>query len=390
MTLLIPYDGKPDRSVGFNFGETEGELEVPVRSFRDAVTRFESACKRAGYSPYFLDSVHLRDAKQYNLINSVEDAAGHDKFHSMTSFIYTDIGRRDIRFVSERLAIHANCCNYSERLDAKALARAGYGLSGCIITQFFLNGEVFHNDAEDPTRSWKMDIDLFDYTAEKFIKGICFSEFEPPGEAYQTSFINHCRFSDVDLCPQGVETKGWLWKLDDPYRVDCGDSDTDGFDDEYSFRRYLTTSFAGKLEDRREWKLAEELSGHLSRISNDNGKNASWFKDMMIKGLAEEVGRSGTVRLGRLVGDQSGRACAIFADRTHGAAQSDPAFVFTGWSPGREGHLAKFVSLGVRKDGTTADGRTRLITQSWLTGLWFARGRKSRYVFPWPLPVTGT
>ncbi|KAI9854232.1 MAG: hypothetical protein M1813_001317 [Trichoglossum hirsutum] len=181
-----------------------------------------------------------------------------------------------------------------------------------------------------------MDTDLFDCTAEKLIKEICFSRFEPPGEAYQISFINHCRFSDVNLCPQEVETKGWLWELDDPYRVDFGNSDTDGFDDEYSFGQCLKTSFArelvtvGKLEDRGEWTLAEELFYHLSRKSNSNEKSASWFKDMVTKGLAEEVSRSGTIRLGRLIGDQSGRACAIFADRTHDAAQSDSAFVFTG------------------------------------------------------------
>jgi hypothetical protein len=116
-------------------------------------------------------------------------------------------------------------------------------------------------------------------------------------------------------------------------------------------------------------------------------KTVNWFRDKMTEGLAAEVGQRGRLRLGRLVSNPYNRAYAIFADRIEGADQSGSAFVFTGWLRAPKGGLAKFITLGVREDGATIDGCTRLITQSWTTNLWFTQGMKAKYVFPWPLSV---
>ncbi|MCJ1447348.1 MAG: hypothetical protein MMC23_007859 [Stictis urceolatum] len=199
MKLLIAYDGSSNGRFEFDFGPTKGELEVPIQVFRARVTHLKLACIKAGYTEDLSD---LAKAREYRELNHTMGMSGLHKHSSMTSFVYADVDERENHLTGDRLAILANCCGFSERLDADKLADNGQGLSVCIPALFFLNGEIFHNAIAGTEK--------LGLTASELVQSIAFSTFEPPGKKCQTSFVNHCRFTNVELRPEGVLAAGWL------------------------------------------------------------------------------------------------------------------------------------------------------------------------------------
>ena len=378
MTILIPCTGAMHQRCNFDFGCTDGEIEISLKELRTAVTKFNIACRKRNY--FIIDKLGV--ARQYNLLNR---GRGKDRYSCMTPQLYGDIEARNNSRVCDRVAILANCCDYSTRLDTGRLIEEGYGLSVCILTLLFLNGEIFHNEIPGSVPSRQKVAGMLSSTGHQFFESVCFSKFEPPGEIFKTSFMNHSRFPNVKLCPEGIRTEGWLWELGDTCEITLYDHGSGSCADGAKvFRRYLATSFLRRLRNMGEEKLAEKLSNYLSKEGEALPKSADWFMDKMVEELALAAEKGRTFRLGRLSSDPFGMASAIFINKAGSEVQSGPNLVFTAWSPERDGCLAKFVALGVREDGDSREGLPRLITGSWMNGLWFAHGKRSNYIFPWP------
>ncbi len=64
----------------------------------------------------------------------------------MSPTIFSDISRRGITEPADQLAIAANCCSYSMRLDTEVLKRGNKSLSLSMLALFLLNGEIIDND----------------------------------------------------------------------------------------------------------------------------------------------------------------------------------------------------------------------------------------------------
>jgi hypothetical protein len=62
----------------------------------------------------------------------------------MLPTIFSDVGKRGTTIESDRLAIAANCCGYSVRLNTAKLRDKHCSLSLAMLC-LFLNGEIFTN-----------------------------------------------------------------------------------------------------------------------------------------------------------------------------------------------------------------------------------------------------
>ena len=185
MTLLIRTSiSRPH--IPSKFGGTPGELEVNSANFREAATLFCLAYRRKLNNIEEEDSITcdrvLAGAKRYQILHKYNKMS-----EGMSPTIFSDIGDRGITVPSDLLAIAANCCDYSIRLDTQNLNAAGCSLSLSILALYFLNGEIIKNG-----KTYKANLsgNIF-----KFLKGQSLS-FNPPVEEKELTFIKHCRFTD--------------------------------------------------------------------------------------------------------------------------------------------------------------------------------------------------
>jgi hypothetical protein len=122
----------------------------------------------------------------------------------MSPTIFSDIGNRGITDPEDILPIAANCYGYTSRLDTKMLRKKRCSLSICILALYLLNGEILGN--EDDKISLSENI-------FRFLERGAFHSFNPPVEAKRLTFMKSCRFVNVKLSEDGIQTSGWLWKL---------------------------------------------------------------------------------------------------------------------------------------------------------------------------------
>ncbi|KAJ2977358.1 hypothetical protein NUW58_g7835 [Xylaria curta] len=215
MTFLIPHTSnlehrKQTARDMLNrplLGTLPGEICIKSTDFRRCATQFclqykhreptkETICNKilATAGKY---NVLLRDHQLSNTYASVS--------RSMTPTILADIGRRGILAESDRLAIAANCCGYTVRLDTTALNKRGSSLSLSMLALCLLNGEIMENHPR--TRRGTLKDDIFTYLMKQSLRS-----FRPPIEEGLT-FIKSCRFVDPLLTPLGTQTWGHLWRL---------------------------------------------------------------------------------------------------------------------------------------------------------------------------------
>ncbi len=104
--------------------------------------------------------------------------------------------------------------------------------------------------------------------------------------------------------------------------------------------------------------------------ADDQGSELALYKkfiDRMLTAVIEGIWHNRDLRLVRLVGERD--ALGIFLENRNVRQHSGRKLAFTTYSKDK-GTLASVEAL---PDGTSADGRKRLYTESWVNGVWFAQ-----------------
>ncbi|TRX91123.1 hypothetical protein FHL15_007911 [Xylaria flabelliformis] len=385
MTLLIgqPPPWKLPRSGREIFGDVPGELCVNSRLFSDQATKLCLAFRRT----------ERPTLKEKEMIESVLSKAGkytlllHES-QTMSPTIISDVEKRDVRQVWDRLAIVGNCCSYSIRMDIERLRQTGRSLSLSMLAMYLLNGEILDNRASN-------EYSASNDTVSEFLKIQSFSKISSPQEHPSLTFNKGSRFFNVKLSESGILTYGHLWKLG---RV----IQTAGFSGQLPWvecpRGYLSLS-----EQRHLIRLTQELETLpestilASHIANYLKKDAICsapfqigenYMGMMMAEVSKAVEDGKTLRLGSLYGSEECRAIFVWD------GDEKTGFIFTSsWpknsnSEGLEANdTDRHVSLEVELTSGTEQTRSQphLYTKRWVSGVcFFVECPRRDVVFPWP------
>lgn len=222
MTLLIPHprddeifrEKRNNRNI---FGKVVGELSISSREFQTECTKLFQACITAkDHSVSGLSDVAeriLKAAPNYEfLLRETMPDGQYSAPWPQSPRIIKDIESRGSEFCLDRLAIVANCCQYSIRLDDAILRQGSHSMSLSMLALYLLNGEIMENTCEEKGegRSW---IRCRSQTVSDFVTDHSFDGFCPPLLRRPLIFNNGCRFIDVRLTFEGLRTSGHLWKL---------------------------------------------------------------------------------------------------------------------------------------------------------------------------------
>ena len=397
MTLLIP------RSPLLSGIQAEGELcsipgELQVKSvvFHEQSTLFCLALLQKKGEEWQDGHTKCEDilgkAGKYNLLYQHGYLARQGSARrAMSPFIFTDIGNRDISVAPDLLAIAANCCNYSIRLNTKSLKGTFHSLSMSILALYLLNGEIIMNDKHD---EMLLNDDIFSY-----LRQLALDNFDPPVKKMELTFIKRCRFVDVRLTPDGIVTSGRLWKLHKAIDTDAFTSRTrpegETANGLTKYQRSLLRQLCVELQLQNHKKLSEDLDGYLKDDIDGKWSPEKLYKDLMAERIVEAIRQRMTIHLGCLVGRNPYRGIFV----TDPALETPP-YVFTAWSRAGSGgktsdkiqaerFLDKLVSLAV--DATDlGKALPRLKTRTWINGLCFFEGEPPRdVIFTYPKSLTG-
>ncbi|KAH8193824.1 hypothetical protein TruAng_012007 [Truncatella angustata] len=111
--------------------------------------------------------------------------------------------------VEDRLAITANLCGYTKRLDIATIGSTGYSYSTCAFGLALLNGSIHPQGCSD----------LFECTKRPKIRWRTMSIYEFLESPAHCSGVvgnsrrNEPRLPEVILRRSGLETSGWLWTV---------------------------------------------------------------------------------------------------------------------------------------------------------------------------------
>ncbi|KAI0013427.1 heterokaryon incompatibility protein-domain-containing protein [Xylariaceae sp. FL0662B] len=395
MTLLIPHCRTLERrkrvARDFSdrplFGNVEGELSIKSVDFRRQATEFCLYHRKRSEHKDICDRI-LKAAAKYNVLLKEEYSPGlHSISRSMSPTIFADIGRRGIKIESDRLAIAANCCGYTTRLDTKSLNRSGSSLSLSMLALYLLNGEIIENDPK-PNRGTLNDT-IFTYLSKQSL-----SSFRPPVDE-ELTFIKGCRLVDPQLTTQGTQTRGHLWKL---YKVIR--------EGPMKRQKYNTLTplqtLATKLHYNRYGPSYTDLAVDIMTWVHeyppviDRGRRRAWgWRHWMASEIEQALLEGKALRLGCLVhpkyGAEDGPYRAVFVGESADDWPDErlASYAFTCSRPARNmsGTVQKHVSLEVAVEWPEPESRCppRLYTKRWLNGLCFSDGSPQRPVlFPWP------
>ncbi|KAK6081612.1 hypothetical protein SCUP515_02859 [Seiridium cupressi] len=334
---------------------------------------------------------------------------------SMSPSIVPNIEQRDIGNVWDRIAIVANCCKYSIRLDELSLKEQGFSLGLSMLAMFLLNGEILYNDP------FEMDKHFERYTVSQLLKMQSFKGFHYPADKYSLTFNKGCRFTNVELKEDGILTKGHLWKLGPiidtstfPENIPWIDN-KDGILSLHQRRRLLQLTNELRLLSHKY--LADQLDLFLKQdaenVINEDLTRSSFSQDYMRRMAVEivaSIDEGKILRLGHLSASSKGGSAysAIFTwgndsceplkvdnhSIKHVPIQKVISCVFTaswpredGWEVYDANDIDRHVSLEVTQmEGhEEQDQLPRLYTRRWRPGLCFFRGcPREDVLFPWP------
>ena len=398
MQLLIRHDPSLEQQklrLGV-FGQIPGELCIPSVSFSTKATRLCLALRKAAgkLQPGDLCQIDrvLRAAGRYALL--LRDSS------AMTPTVMADIEARGLKEPWDRLAILANCCQYSVRLDDEALRRQSRSLSLSMLAMCLLNGEILNNNDNRLNATTSL-------TMSEFFRQQVFEAFHAPeDDTRRFTFNKGCRLTDVELTAEGISTMGHLWKLD---RI----IDTSMFG--LQLPRINKPSGRLTLDQRRRLRqlalhlfqldhciLAQRIDQYLADDAESGEGYASFtetYLHRMAVELATAVRARRKLRLG-CIWDPTRRRSpyrAIFVwsttEEEGNGVYPPPAFVFTSArprDPGSEEHDAndidRHVSLEVDLEKPLdCDGMPHLRIRTWRLGICFFEGcPRTEVVFPWP------
>lgn len=354
------------------------DLVIDARLFRLQATRFCIACesiqtfrsRRSRWQCRFV----LRRAKSYNMLRRygwmINDTGRN---LAMSTRILADICRRSASVQSDTLAIMANCCGYSTRLDVEQLEAAGVrSLSLALLALFIINGEILNHSLEHCVG-----------TTIDFIKTHSFRRFSPPTCDQQLTFMKRCRLSRIHLCNEGIQTVGYIWQCRQVIQLPCMSSSEcrDAGTVLARIATHLGSSSAAKLqacfEDYRKGILPQFLrTPGLEDVFDD-----------MVGAIVQAVINGKHIFLAQLVGHQE--PLAIFISETSLTLGS---IIFTSFEHAddvkmepRRRFLDKFVSLRVDRKQHVDDSLPHLEVRDWANGVWLPElSNRQSVLFPWP------
>ncbi|KAI1083330.1 hypothetical protein F5B20DRAFT_460499 [Whalleya microplaca] len=396
MTLLIPHCRTLERrkraARDFSdrplFGGVEGEICIKSMDFKKQATEFCLSYHKRSEHKDICDKI-LNAAAQYNVLLKEEYSPGlHSISRSMTPTIFADIGSRGITSESDRLAIAANCCEYTTRLDTTSLNSSGSSLSISMLALYLLNGEILENDPKKHNRGTLNDT-ILTYLSKQSL-----SSFRSPIDE-ELTFIKSCRFVEPQLTPKGIQTRGHLWKLCHVIR-----------DKPMKRQKYNTLTpletLATKLQYNRGGPSYTELAieimtwVHGSPPTTSKGRRRPWdWRHWMASEVEQALLDGKALRLGCVVHPKYGteqsshRAVFVGDSADDWKDESLVSYVFTSSRPPRNilGNIQKHVSLEVAVEWPEPESRSlpKLTIKRWLNGLCFFEGLPQRPVlFPWP------
>ncbi|RKK08838.1 hypothetical protein BFJ66_g9106 [Fusarium oxysporum f. sp. cepae] len=390
MTLLITHSPtlnleKPSR----HFKSLDGELLIKSKDFSEQATKLCQAYSE--YQPTQPDLTYiLSKVNRYKIsLASSDDSAPV----SMSPTIIKDITSRQLEREWDRLAIIANCCQYTKRLNSTQLQGNKHSLSLSLLTLVLMNGEILRNhpqDEVDVSAARKMTITEFLH--KHFYYGL-----DCPWDNAKLTFNKGCRFANVDLTEEGVRTRGYLWRFD-------GEIST------AQFRNYSQTRKRKRnrqpVKSPLEW-LAEQLPDRYRLLSQrlyeildlevPSSAAEKWMLNMAGK-VEEAIMMGNLIHTATLLGSGPGPlGVAVFVGQAEdtdtdgdsdGSSEMDSemstdsddhdqgSYVFTSFNSAqfdRGGFdlndLDKRVSLEVDCDSGISDRRIpRLYTKRWIHG----------------------
>ncbi|KAL6405849.1 hypothetical protein AUP68_10988 [Ilyonectria robusta] len=402
MHLLIPHVPaleRQKRSSFINlFSDINEELCINSVSFSYEATRLCLA----------FEGIQPQTPAEREAIGHVLTTAGRytitlKKHESMTPTIISDIEHRNVKKPWDRLAVVANCCQYPVRLDVEELQRKKHSLSLSMLVMSLLNGEILSNgrSCESPSQM----------TVSKFLKAQSFKGFYSPLNRRSLSFNKGCRFPHVRLTPDGIFTKGHLWKLGraiTSHDVDEQTAWVDNSTGKLTLReRKRLTQLANTLRSLGYSLIERRIRRCLSLDSErdqgyfDNESYSERYMRMMGSELVDAIDSGMTLRLGSLwdpSGQPSPYRAVFICDGGDGVGQSqgsESVLIFTAFRPKFQGSngndtndVDRHVSLEVQHKGCVEDAGNivpRLYTKGWRLGLcYFERSPRVDVVFPWP------
>ncbi|KAI1202204.1 heterokaryon incompatibility protein-domain-containing protein [Nemania serpens] len=447
MTLLIPHTANLEhhKQVArdrFNrplLGTLAGEICIKSTDFRRCATEFCLRHKEKRPETAAICNRIIATAGKYNVLlrDSHPSGAYTSVSRSMTPTVLADIGRRGILAESDRLAIAANCCGYSVRLDTTALNKYGSSLSLSMLALCLLNGEIIENHPR-PRRGTLKD-SIFTYLTKQFLRS-----FRPPIDEGLT-FIKSCRFVDPVLTPSGTRTHGHLWRLGKVIRPrplkrkkysTLSPLETLATDLQYKKYGESYTELATRILEWVQESFATSRVGRHHRHNNRSllGHPRPWgWQTWMTHEVEAALLEGKPLRLASMVNPENGReyepCSAIFvgedADDWGDENEDDddvdvpPTYVFQSIRLAKEqsprfSELTRHVSLEVEVEwpkrdyksegdknvpsqagGGEADGPElglpKLYIKRWLGGLCFRGSHTQQPVlFPWPAELLAT
>ncbi|PHH93382.1 hypothetical protein CDD83_3695 [Cordyceps sp. RAO-2017] len=411
--------------------ELDGELCIQSTRFHGEATKLclaYQAHRPPAAGIRSCDDVIARAGRYQVLLQS---PGGQPAPRSMSPTVIADVvGARELGAGWDRLPIIANCCQYSTRLDARALQARGRSLSVAILALYLLNGEILFNGPGG------VDVRAARAAAvADFLKMHSYHGLRSPEPGNLLTFNKGCRFADVELTEAGVRTKGHLWRLQRPMPTRCLTEDSDcswqADSDRVLTESSDSSSQCDRMLDPYELELLSRLvdqlhgttrrdrflAGRLKRFlhwAHSTGRHAAltFSQQWQVKTaryVAAAIGEGKPLRTARLLSDGPTAGCAVFvsedgeatgvtrwtrsaATSASGSAPGQSEIVFTAYEEAVDfNDVDRHVSMVVESpDLGSPHGRhlPRLITNRWILGLCFFDGcPRQDVVFPWPSPL---
>ncbi|KAF1828973.1 hypothetical protein BDW02DRAFT_651685 [Decorospora gaudefroyi] len=397
-------------------GSLHGEVIVGSDELKRYATLFCLACYESDTMRQDLDIIEqcmeiLRKAGKYNILYEYQYAKNDQR--SMTIRILKDLDRRGSKYRTDMLPIVANVCGYDVRLATKEQGFKRQSLSLSILALYIANGELLANshDGDDELRH-----NVFAFLRENSLR-IC----APLPDGVLT-LIKHCRLSVHRLSPDGIHTKGVLWRLGDiisPQHVPESASATakslyqrdlfrNGLNDyqrERLFDLLVVLNKRRRCNKQRYQSITEDLKAYLE-CTGPSSTHDEWppqhSMNAMASGIVDAMDTGKYLQLACPVGgslDSGGGVpyrAILVRDRVD-LQSVGSTYVFTSWSRTNKHNegimetrkIAKYVSLVVDVDEGVENGISRLKTKRWINGLCFFDGEKKfPFVFEWPCSLS--
>lgn len=333
----------------------------------------------------------------------------------MSPRIISDLSARDLAEAWDRLAITANCCQYTVGLDSTRLREVENSMSLSMLGLYLLNGEILSNHPKDAIDADKAGL----LSVAEFIERQSFKEYSTCSKSL--TFNKGCRLFKPEIKKEGIQTTGYLWEL---YRILPTELfnkkrpwvEPSDYGLDLDVRRCLKQLYY-ILKQEGELSLARRLEAFLERDRKVGLETtfASAWQEQMAERLVSAIEQGKAIYIAQLInGVETARSqsdhtrsnyaennilpgCAIFMaetpidnDSTCVTRDGSPLYVFTSFW-GEEfrleadcNDLDRHVSMLVDCPDVSVV-TPELFTKQSIDGLCFyQKWRPGNVLFPWP------